>query len=237
MVAFAIVAKQIAKVGLDFFFPRQCIGCGKIGDFLCQACCLKLPRLLPPLCQKCGKTESTGVLCSSCWGWQSCIDGIRSPFRFEGVVREAVHALKYRNQRVLSQCLAGLMADYLCHTHIPGEVLVPVPLHRRRLRERGYNQASLLARELAKTLGLPFVENVLCRVKDSLPQVKAASVDARHQNVKGAFICQYSDRIKGKSVLVIDDVCTSGATLEACAAALKVAGAVSVWGLTFAREV
>jgi len=138
---------------------------------------------------------------------------------------------------VLSQYLAGLMADYLYHNHIPGEVLIPVPLHRRRLRERGYNQSSLLARELASIVGLPIVENVLCRVKDSLPQVKAASVDARHQNVKGAFICQSDGRIKGKSVLVIDDVCTSGATLEACAAALKIAGATSVWGLTFAREV
>jgi len=237
VVAFVVVAKQIARVGVDFFFPRRCIACGKIGDFLCRACCQKLPRLLPPLCQKCGRAESTGTLCSNCWGWQSYIDGIRSPFRFEGVVREAVHALKYRNQRVLSQYLAGLMADYLCHNHIPGEVLVPVPLHRRRLRERGYNQSSLLARELANIVRLPILENVLCRVKDSLPQVKAASVDARHQNVKGAFICQSDGRIKGKSVLVIDDVCTSGATLEACAAALKIAGATSVWGLTFAREV
>lgn len=237
MFAFVIAAKQIAKASADFLFPRQCIGCGKVGDFLCSGCCRKLPRILSPLCQKCGKSESTGFLCPSCWGWRSQIDGIRSVFRFEGLVRDTVHALKYYNFRSLSRPMADLMADYLCHSQIPGDVLVPVPLHRHRVKERGYNQSSLLVRELGKIVGLPVLDNVLCRVKDSPPQAKTASVGERYQNVRGAFACQSSGEIAGRAVIVIDDVCTSGATLEACADALKTAGAISVWGLTFAREV
>lgn len=192
---------------------------------------------MPPQCQKCGKSESTGFLCPSCWGWQSQIDGIRSPFRFEGVVRDAVHALKYRNFRALSQPMGTLMADYLRSICIPGDVLVPVPLHFHRLKERGYNQSELLVHELGKIVGLSVLDNVLYRVKDSSPQVRAVSAVERYQNVEGAFICKSSDKIAGKAVIVIDDVCTSGATLEACANALKAAGATSVWGLTFAREV
>ncbi len=236
MFAFVIATKQIAKAAADLLFPRRCIGCGKEGDFLCVGCFQTLPRILPPQCQKCGKSEPTGFLCPSCWGWQSKIDGIRSPFRFEGVVRDAVHALKYRNFRALLQPMGVLMADYLDSSRIPGDVLVPVPLHSRRLKERGYNQSELLVRELSKKVGLPAPGSVLHRVKDSSPQVRAASVSERYQNVRGAFVCKSSDEIAGKAVIVIDDVCTSGATLEACADALKAAGAASVWGLTFARE-
>lgn len=152
-------------------------------------------------------------------------------------MRDAVHALKYRNFRALSQPMGELMADYLRRSHIPGDVLVPIPLHHRRLRERGYNQSELLARELSKTVSLPVLDNVLRRVKNSSPQARATSVAERYQNVKGAFVCENNGRIAGKAVIVIDDVCTSGATLEACAEVLKIAGAVSVWGLTFAREV
>ncbi len=237
MFAFVIATKRIAKASVDFLFPRQCIGCGKVGDFLCKKCCQELPRILPPQCQKCGKSEPTGFLCPSCWGWQSQIDGIRSPFRFEGIVREVVHALKYRNFRALSEPMAVLMADYLRSNSIPGNILVPVPLHYRRLKERGYNQSGLLVRELGKVVGLPVLYNVLHRVKDSSPQVRAASVTERYQNVKDAFVCKSSDEIAGKAVLLVDDVCTSGATLEACASVLKSAGAASVWGLTFAHEV
>lgn len=237
MVAFSSAAKQIAQWTIDFFFPRRCIGCGKIGDFLCKDCYRKLPRLLPPLCPKCGKPEASGSLCVACLRWKSCVDGIRSPFSFEGIVRRAVYELKYHNHRALAERLGELMTDYLCQSQIPGETLVPVPLHRRRLRERGYNQSSLLARELAITTGLPVVEDVLHRVKDSLPQVKTTSIEERYRNVKDAFVCRDGRGIKGKSVIVVDDVCTSGATLEACAVALKSAGAKSVWGLTFAREI
>jgi ComF family protein len=119
---------------------------------------------------------------------------------------------------------------------MPGEVLVPVPLHRKRLRERGYNQSCLLSEELGKLSGLPVVSDCLVRQKNSPPQAKTSTVEERRDNVVGVFDCR-DGRLRGKQVLLIDDVATSGATLDACAAVLKASGAVSVWALTFAREI
>ncbi len=227
---------QLQEKVIDFFFPRRCVGCGKIGDLLCVGCRQKLPRLLPPFCRKCGKHESSGVLCPACWGQQTDIDGIRSVFRFEGTVRRAIHDLKYRNLKSIATCLSSLMADYLCDNPVYGELLVPVPLHPRRLRERGYNQSSLLAEKLGKLTALPVIEGHLCRLKDSLPQARTTTVEERRSNVEKAFSCRQG-QLQGKAFILIDDVCTSGATLESCAAALKAAGAVSVWGFTLAREI
>ena len=117
-----------------------------------------------------------------------------------------------------------------------GEALTYVPLHPRRLRERGYNQSSLLTRELAKRIDLPVIEDCLIRVKQAKPQVRASDVRERRSNVADAFVC-LDEGVIGKRIILIDDVCTSGATLESCAAALKSKGAVSVWGLTLAREI
>jgi predicted amidophosphoribosyltransferase len=104
------------------------------------------------------------------------------------------------------------------------------------LRERGYNQSSLLARELGKLINLPVIEDCLVRIKQAQPQVRTSNIEERRKNVATAFACR-DDRINGKQVILIDDVCTSGATLESCAAALKSKGATSVWGLTLAREI
>jgi len=191
---------------------------------------------MPPLCPRCGKPQSSGILCSSCVSWQAEIDGIRSPFRFDGVMRQAIHQLKYRNLRTLAAPLARLLNDYLITSPVPGEVLVPVPLHRKRLRERGYNQSSLLARELGKLTSLPVVDDCLIRQRHAPPQTKTSTVDERQSNVADAFACG-DQRLRDKQVLLIDDVSTSGATLDACAVALKAAGATSVWGLVLAREI
>lgn len=235
MVTLPLSLGQLQEIVVDFFFPRRCVGCGRVGDFLCTSCCQILPRLLPPFCLKCGKPESSGGLCPTCWGWQAEINGIRSPFHFDGVVRQAIHELKYHNLKAISGCLAGLLATYLQVNPMPGEVLVPVPLHPRRLRQRGYNQSSLLAQELGRLTALPVVEDCLFRFKDSLPQARAPTVEDRRRNMADVFAC-LDQRLSGRHVLLVDDVCTSGATLEACAVALKAAGAVSVWGLTLARE-
>lgn len=236
MMALSLLTGQLQEKLVDFFFPRRCVGCGKSGDFLCVGCSQRLPRLLKPFCQKCGKPESSGGLCPACWGQETAIDGIRSVFRFEGIIRQAIHELKYRNLKAISGRLATLMARYLRDNPVHGEVLVPVPLHLRRLRERGYNQSSLLARELGKLIVLPVVDDGLHRLKDSLPQARTTTVEERRRNVTNAFACR-DDVLSGRSVILIDDVCTSGATLEACAKAVKSAGAVSVWGLTLAREI
>jgi ComF family protein len=138
--------------------------------------------------------------------------------------------------RALSETLALLLSNYLNNNPTPGEVLVPVPIHQRRLRERGYNQSSLLARQLSRLTDLPVVDNSLIRQRPSLPQTQTKTVDERRNNVAGAFTCR-DQRLKNRQVLLIDDVATSGATLDACAAALKAAGAISVWGLALAREI
>jgi len=118
---------------------------------------------MPPICPRCGKPQSSGILCPGCVSWQAEIDGIRSPFRFDGVIREAVHQLKYRNLRALVVPLAELLQNYVSNNSMPGEVLVPVPLHKRKLRERGYNQSHLLARQLGKLINLPVVDDCLIR--------------------------------------------------------------------------
>ncbi len=202
---------------------------------MCRQCKEKLPGLLPPLCPRCGTTQASGMLCFNCRKRPGIIDGIRSPFRFEEVIRKAVHELKYKHLKALSFCFAELLAEYLGEHNLPGDILVPVPLHRRRLRERGYNQSLLISRDLGKLIMMPVLVNCLVRVKDVQPQVKMVNAEERWSNVVDAFICQ-DNRVNNRRIVLIDDVCTSGATLEACAVALKKQGAISVWGLTIARE-
>jgi ComF family protein len=227
---------KLRGIALDLLFPRRCIGCGREGDFLCPSCLKSLPKIVPPLCPRCGLPQSRAVLCSSCAGWQAEIDGIRSPFRFDGVIRQAIHELKYRNLRAIAGLFARLLNDYLSANPLPTEVVVAVPLHPKRLRERGYNQSFLLAKELAKLSKLPLIEDCLIRERHSPPQARTANVGERRSNVANAFSCR-DRRLEGKQVLLIDDVSTSGATLDACARALKKAGATTVWGVVLAREI
>jgi len=150
-------------------------------------------------------------------------------------MRQAIHQLKYRNLRALIVPLAQLLRDYL-NNPMPAEILVPVPMHPKRLRERGYNQSGLLARELGKLTNLPVVDDCLIRQRHAPPQARTSNVDERRSNIADAFTCR-DHRLRDKQVLLIDDVATSGATLDACAAALKASGAISVWGLVMAREI
>lgn len=221
---------------LDLFFPPWCVGCGVRGSFLCPSCQSSLPRLLPPFCVKCGRPLSLGDFCASCKEQPLEIEGIRSVFRFEGAARQAILSFKYKNVKALAAPLAQLVSEYLGAHPLPADVLVPVPLHPRRLRERGYNQSSLLAEELSKLTSLPLAGGSLLRLKNTPPQTKTKSADERQSNVTDAFICR-DRRLEGRRVLLVDDVCTSGATLNSCATAVKAAGATSVWGLTVSREV
>ena len=226
---------KLKGMALELLFPSWCVGCGKEGSFICGSCLNSLTEIKPPLCPVCGLPQTTAALCSRCNNREMEIDGIRAPFAFDGVMREAIHQLKYQNLRAIAAQLGQLLYEFLTANPVPGEVLVPVPLHKKRLRERGYNQSQLLAEELGKLTNLP-VADYLSRERHSLPQARTSSADERRANVAGAFSC-ISQGLENKTVILIDDVSTSGATLDACAAALKAAGAVSVWGLVLAREI
>jgi ComF family protein len=225
----------LRRAALDLVFPRWCLGCGREGDYICGTCCLTLPVVSPPVCDLCGRPLAGGAHCAICNDGDAAIVGIRAPFLFEGVVRRAVHELKYNNLRDLAPALARLLYEYVTANPPPGEVLVPVPLHPRRLRERGYNQAALVAGELGRLTGMPVVEGSLVRSGQAPPQVRSAGAAERRRNVAKAFACR-DRRLAGKKVILVDDVSTSGATLDACARMLKSGGAASVWGLVIALE-
>ena len=217
----------------DLLFPLECLSCRSEGRLLCEACIQELPKLERPFCPVCA-APGHAMRCDWCQSQRVRIDGIRAPYRMEGVVREAVHRFKYRNLRAAAPELGGLLAAYLAANPIPGEVLAPVPLHRRRLRNRGYNQAELMVKELGKAAGLPVETGLLTRGVDTPPQVGVATREERWDNVGGSFESR-GDAV-GLKVILVDDVCTTGSTMAACAAVLKDAGAASVWGLALARE-
>ena len=226
---------HLKRVALDLFFPRWCISCGKEGNYICGSCRENLPVITPPVCPGCGRPQPRASICNNCNAASSELDGVRSPFVFDGVIRQAILELKYRNLRALVPLLASLLHDYLKEYPIPGDVLVPVPLHPKRRRERGYNQSALIAKELGKLNDLPIVTDCLVRRSHALPQTRSAGIDERYKNVSNAFTCLDS-RLRDNQVILIDDVSTSGATLDACARVCKSAGATSAWGLTMALE-
>ena len=233
----ASLLHSTAKATLNLVLPIHCLGCGCQGDVICAACVPALAPLEPPFCDVCAAPGIVG-LCRNCRNRRNTspvhLTGIRSPFLMEGLMREAVHSFKYRNYRMAAPRLGSLMAAYLTDNPLTGDVLVPVPLHRRKLRERGYNQAELLAAEIGKATGLPVERNLLIRTRNSAPQARTADANLRRANTTGAFAS--AGDLAGRACILVDDVCTTGSTLDACAEALAKAGALQVWGLTLARE-
>jgi ComF family protein len=230
------VLEGLKKTALDLLFPLRCIECGKEGSLICPHCRERLAWIKPPVCPICGVDKPLDTPCTNCPMFRPAIDGIRAPFRFEATIRSAVHQLKYRNLRALASPLAAMMAGYLYENALPHDIIMPVPLHHKKLRERGYNQSELLAKELGKLTGIPLETECLVRLRHTPAQAMTTSLQERHGNLAGAFACK-NDSMLGRKVLLIDDVATSCATLDACAVALKSAGAVSVWGLTLARDI
>jgi ComF family protein len=225
----------IKRAALELFFPQKCIGCGKAGEILCRSCKKSFIRIVSPICPKCGKPQPDGIICPKCVSWRNNIDGIRSPFKFDGTLREAILQFKYKNLTCLAKPLAILLNEYMKYNPLSVQAIIPVPLNSKRLRERGYNQSDLLAKELSKLTSIPEDTGCLKRTKYVLPQAKTKSLEERLNNTYQAFSC-INSRVRYSSVLLLDDVSTSGATLDACAKALKDAGVLSVWGLVLARE-
>lgn len=227
---------RVGQAVLEVIFPSRCVGCGTYGSFLCQSCQAALPRARPPRCPVCWQPQRQGDPCGRCREERPAFQGARSPYLYQGAAREAVHALKYSYLSALAQPMAQLMARYVEEEEaIEADLVVAVPLYARRQRLRGYNQSVLLARELSRLCGLPLAERGLARRRNTPPQARSADAEARKRNVADAFIAD-GRWVEGRRVLLIDDVMTTGATVDACARALHEAGAASVWALSFARE-
>ena len=149
-------------------------------------------------------------------------------------MRAAIHGFKYRHRTALAEPLARLMEGELRRRPLHVDLLAPVPLHPRRLAERGYNQSEILARELGTRLGIPAV-HCLKRTRETVAQA-GLKATARRANVRDAFGCADGAPVAGLRVAIVDDVCTTGATLEDCARALREAGCASAWGMVVARD-
>ncbi|MBI5565636.1 MAG: ComF family protein [Chloroflexi bacterium] len=217
---------------IDALFPPRCGGCQAEGALWCETCQASLEYVCPPTCDRCGEPHTTG-LCTKCRAQPLQIESIHSVVIFQGKVREAIHRFKYERLSGLADPLGDLLADGWRAQHLTADWLVPVPLHAARQRERGYNQAELLARRLSQRVNVPCAAAAINRTRLTAVQMTLDAAQ-RKANVAGAF-ASADARLQGARVVVIDDVCTTGATLDACAAALLALGAASVVGLTVAR--
>lgn len=206
-----------------------------MGAVWCSTCQASVTWLHPPLCPKCGRPQSHDRPCSACQRRLLRLDGIRSAALFEGPLRQAIHGFKYNGQAALALPLGRLLEHYWAENPLEVDAIVPVPLHPSRLRERGYNQSALLARHLAAAAHVPVLEDGLVRTRATAAQMTLGAAE-RRTNVQGAFEC-VDNRLAGLRIALVDDVCTTGATLEACGAALFQVGATAVWALTLARAV
>lgn len=230
---------RLRQAFLDLVFPPRCVHCGQSsqpGGRLCLRCRELTTRLTPPWCQRCGQPGVSTATCPSCAHQTPALAGIRSALLFSGPVRPAIHALKYKQARDLAQPLVELMLPSWRYLPQAVDAITPVPLHPARQRERGYNQSQLLAAILGPAVGVAVDDQILERTRHTAPQV-TLNAQARRQNVAEAFSIR-PDRAQqalGRRFVLIDDVCTTGSTLGACAEALAAAGAQQVWAFTLAR--
>lgn len=226
-------ARRVASTALDALFPPKCVGCGNFGAFICDRCLETAPRAAGNRCPRCWSTLED-FSCPNCKHHAVAFTAMRSAFSYGGAAREAVLSLKFHGVSALAPRMASQMTTALREWSPPVDMIVPVPLGWLRRRTRGYNQSELLGSEIARESGLPLERHALRRTRRTAPQARQPDAVSRRENVRGAF-GPGSRPVRG-NVLLIDDVSTTGATLDACAQALLASGSASVYALTFARE-
>jgi ComF family protein len=228
----------------DLIYPRVCAGCGgRVGDatgHLCWDCQAALPFVRQPYCLHCGDPVEGRVdeafTCQWCDELQPAFDYARSVVRYRGPVQRMIQEFKYHAAHHVAPDLVRLLAAGLptAPEFGPLDALCCVPLHRRKQRQRGYNQSALLAQGLAKELKLPFLRRALARIRPTDTQTHLTA-NERITNVRGAFAVRRPAAVAGKALLLIDDVMTTGATVAEVARVLKKSGAAKVCVLTVAR--
>ncbi len=231
---------------LDLLFPRRCLGCeiwlsDNDDSHVCSACLAGIKMKNDFACAFCSSPVVEGKTCPFCRADHS-LDRLFVATSYENpLVEKIIKTMKYRFVRSLAGDMAGLMAKYLerrfslgfniAHDSI---VVVPVPLHRRRLNWRGFNQAEIIGNNIGSHFKLNF-QNLLVRIRNHIPQAQISDRQSRIANAAGISKCMKSELVQGKIVLLVDDVTTTGSTLDDCARALKAAGAKEVIGFVFAR--
>jgi len=230
----------------DLFFPKKCLNCGNFGSFLCPPCLKILPIHPVQHCPHCLRENAHGTLCDLCRRFPAVSDFweidrlfVVSPYVQSSLLQTVIKTMKYRNAYPLATLMGDWMATVFCAKNpvskeeAPWTLVVPVPLHRLREKTRGYNQSRFLAQEVSKTLDCPIWEG-LERVRNTHPQAELSRKD-RLKNVENAFILKEKANLLNKKVVLIDDVCSTGATLNACAAPLRAAGVKEIWGVVLGR--
>ena len=230
---------------LDFFFPPRCSFCGEKGEAqnpagVCSTCISQLPEVTHPRCPRCGLGFASDFgsdhLCSDCLTGNGHFAKARAFAHYEGILPGIISRFKYRGDSRLAKPLGDLLAgyedpDFSFHDDL---LVIPVPLHPRRLRQRGFNQSLLLARRISRRHSLPLDFTALRRIRATAPQTELSAAE-RQKNIRGAFAVCQERAVAEKAILLIDDVFTTGSTVEECAKVLLKAGAKRVDVLTLAR--
>lgn len=228
----------------QFFLPPQCPCCERFSEEgkqgFCSNCLSQIRWIEPPFCSICGipfiSREVETHPCGACVTHRKYFTIARALGAFEGSLQEAIHRWKYEGKTYLTPFFADWMAEGLNRHWEPGslDLLIPVPLHTRRLRERGFNQSLLLVRELSCRTGIPYRKSILQKKKSTIPQVNLSGVE-REKELRGTFHVIGKEELSGLSVLLIDDVYTTGATVNECSKVLLREGAKRVDVLTLAH--
>lgn len=226
------LASRIWSHTLDAVFPPRCVSCRAFGRFVCGECSARMVRAEHPRCGVCWQ-PSAETRCVQCRLEKPAFTAVRSVYAYGGPARDLIHALKYSGLSAAASLMGEEMAGLLLDWRPDVSAIVPVPMPGFRQRRRGYNQSQLLAREIGRLSGIAVAGRALVRRAGS-SQVEQPDEASRRANVRHAFAAGRGP--VADSVLLVDDAMTTGATLDACARVLKVAGADHVYGLTFARE-
>ena len=223
---------EIIWKGLDWLYTPQCVSCGEKGTLLCARCEKEIERVVSPYCLKCGKPIIAGKRCRLCKLTDFCFEAARACFIYSGPVAAGIKQLKYHQNLELSRTFGKELARLYRSLYWESDLLIPVPLSKERKRERGFNQSEWIAKALGKEISIPVATTALLKIRHTETQVHLNG-DDRRKNLKGVFFAE-PVFVREKSVLLIDDVITTGTTLNECSAALLEAGAREVRCLAIA---